>query len=117
MTSVRAWMFTAPREPMREVSREESPGPGEVLVRVAGCGICHTDLGFYYDGVPTRHPLPLVLGHEIGAVVGEVGAGAEAWLGKPVVVPAVMPCGDCDARSASCARPLRPRGCPTPRAS
>jgi 6-hydroxycyclohex-1-ene-1-carbonyl-CoA dehydrogenase len=67
------------------------------VVQVAGCGVCHTDLGFVYDGVPTRHPLPLTLGHEISGVVVEAGPGAAVWLGKAVVVPAVMPCGTCDA--------------------
>jgi 6-hydroxycyclohex-1-ene-1-carbonyl-CoA dehydrogenase len=64
---------------------------------VAGCGVCHTDLGFCFDAVPTRHPLPLTLGHEISGVVVAAGPGAERWLGKAVVVPAVMPCGACDA--------------------
>jgi 6-hydroxycyclohex-1-ene-1-carbonyl-CoA dehydrogenase len=72
------------------------PGAGEVRVRVAGCGLCHTDLGFSYGGVRTRHPLPLVLGHEIAGVVEATGAGAETWLGVAVVVPAVIPCGECD---------------------
>jgi len=97
MVEVRAWAFTAPGEPLREQVRTESPAPGEVIVKVAGCGICHTDLGFYYDAVPTRHALPLVLGHEISGAVVEAGKGAEAWLGRAVVVPAVMPCGECAA--------------------
>jgi len=63
---------------------------------VAGCGVCHTDLGFYYDGVRTRHPMPLTLGHEISGRVIATGAGAEAWQGKAVIIPAVMPCGKCD---------------------
>ncbi len=53
------WMVREPGEPMVREEREASPGPGEVVVRVAGCGVCHTDLGFYYEGVPTRHPFPL----------------------------------------------------------
>jgi 6-hydroxycyclohex-1-ene-1-carbonyl-CoA dehydrogenase len=77
--------------------REETPGPEEALVEVAGCGVCHTDLGFYYDGVPTRHGFPLTLGHEVSGTVVEAGEGAEAWIGKQVVVPAVTPCGKCDA--------------------
>ena len=76
---------------------EESPEDGEVIVEVAGCGVCHTDLGFVYDGVPTRHELPLTLGHEISGVVVQAGAGAEDWLGQQVVVPAVIPCGQCRA--------------------
>jgi 6-hydroxycyclohex-1-ene-1-carbonyl-CoA dehydrogenase len=67
-------------------------GPGEVLVEIAGCGVCHTDLSYYYFGVPTVSKPPLTLGHEIS---GRVVAGEESWLGKEVVVPAVMPCNDC----------------------
>jgi len=69
------------------------PSAGEVVVEVAGCGVCHTDLGFYYDGVRVKSPLPLTLGHEIS---GRVVAGAEAWQGKAVIVPAVIPCGECE---------------------
>lgn len=82
---------------MLERTRDEQPGAGEVIVKVAGCGVCHTDLGYYYDGVPTRHPFPLTLGHEVSGVVVSAGAGAESWVGKNVVVPAVIPCGTCDA--------------------
>ena len=66
--------------------------PGEVLVEVAGCGVCHTDLGYFYDGVPTVSKPPLTLGHEIS---GTVVAGDQAWIGKEVIVPAVMPCRKC----------------------
>jgi len=66
--------------------------PGEVLVEVAGCGVCHTDLGYFYDGVPTVSKPPLTLGHEIA---GTVVAGDEAWMGKEVIIPAVMPCRKC----------------------
>jgi 6-hydroxycyclohex-1-ene-1-carbonyl-CoA dehydrogenase len=52
--------------------------PGEVLVEVAGCGVCHTDLGYFYDGVPTVSKPPLTLGHEIS---GTVVAGDQAWIG------------------------------------
>jgi 6-hydroxycyclohex-1-ene-1-carbonyl-CoA dehydrogenase len=65
-------------------------------VAVAGCGVCHTDLGYYYDGVRTKHALPLALGHEVSGRVVACGAGAEAWAGKAVIVPAVLPCGECD---------------------
>lgn len=65
---------------------------GEVLVEVAGCGVCHTDLGYFYDGVPTMQKPPLALGHEIAGVVV---AGDPAWVGKEVIIPAVMPCRTC----------------------
>lgn len=74
-----------------------TPAAGEVVLEVAGCGLCHTDIGFAYGGVPTRHPLPLVLGHEIAGRVVAAGAGAESWIGKTVIVPAVIPCGTCAA--------------------
>ncbi len=72
------------------------PDPGEVIVEIAGCGVCHTDLGFLYDGVRTNHQLPLTLGHEISGRVIEAGEGAGKWLGRAVIIPAVIPCGVCD---------------------
>jgi 6-hydroxycyclohex-1-ene-1-carbonyl-CoA dehydrogenase len=109
---IAAWTVVRPSEPLVLEHRRESPGAGEVIVAVAGCGVCHTDLGFYYEGVPTRHPFPLTLGHEVSGVVVEAGPGAEAWLDRPVVVPAVLPCGDCPAcragRGAVCPRQIFP---------
>jgi len=67
--------------------------PNEALVEIAGCGVCHTDLGYFYDGVPTVTKPPLTLGHEIS---GTVVAGDSRLLGKEVIVPAVMPCSKCD---------------------
>ena len=90
------WMFTAPGAPLQRADFVAHPGAGEVVVAVAGCGVCHTDLGYYYDGVRTNQPLPLALGHEISGHVVAAGAGAESWLGRAVIVPAVLPCGACD---------------------
>lgn len=91
------WWMTAPREPMVRAGFDPfPPSPGEVVVAVAGCGVCHTDLGFYYDGVRVKSPLPLALGHEISGRVVAAGAGAETWQGKAVIVPAVIPCGGCE---------------------
>ncbi len=70
--------------------------PGTVRVRVAGCGVCHTDISFYTGQVRTRHPLPLVLGHEIAGTVVEASPGEDALLGRDVIVPAVIPCGACE---------------------
>ena len=66
-------------------------GEGDALVEVAGCGVCHTDLSYFYDGVPTVSKPPLTLGHEIS---GTVVAGPDAVMGKTVIIPAVMPCND-----------------------
>jgi len=71
--------------------------PDEVIIEVKGCGVCHTDIGFAYEGIPTRHALPLILGHEIAGRVVLAGERAGSWLGRSVIVPAVIPCGGCDA--------------------
>lgn len=75
---------------------EPAPGADEVRVRVAGCGVCHTDIGFWRDGVPTRRPLPLTLGHEVSGVVDAAGEAWRSLVGREVIVPAVIPCGVCD---------------------
>ncbi len=90
------WLMTAPGAPLERAAFAADPGPGEVAVAIAGCGVCHTDLGYYYDGVRTNHPLPLALGHEISGRVVAAGDGASDWLGRAVIVPAVLPCGECD---------------------
>lgn len=66
---------------------------GEALVEIKGCGVCHTDISYFYMGVPTEHKPPLTLGHEISGVVV---AGPSELIGKEVVVPAVMPCNNCE---------------------
>jgi 6-hydroxycyclohex-1-ene-1-carbonyl-CoA dehydrogenase len=91
------WLMTAVKAPLQRVDFDATPtAPAEVTVQIAGCGLCHTDLGYYYDGVRTNHPLPLALGHEIAGRVVAAGPGAESWLGKAVIVPSVMPCGECE---------------------
>lgn len=90
------WLMTAVKTPLERAAFDATPGAGEVTVAVAGCGVCHTDLGYLYDGVRTQHALPLALGHEVSGRVVACGAGAEQWAGKAVIVPAVLPCGTCD---------------------
>lgn len=84
-------------------------GPGEVIVKVAGCGVCHTDLSFWHSGVQTKHALPLTLGHEISGVVV---SGDEKWMNRSVIIPAVLPCGECEfcknGRSNICRKQLMP---------
>jgi 6-hydroxycyclohex-1-ene-1-carbonyl-CoA dehydrogenase len=94
---MRALQLVAPTAPLelRDVPRPV-PADDQVLVRVAGCGVCHTDIGFWMDGVPTKHPLPLTLGHEVSGTVVEAGAGFRDLVGREVIVPAVIPCGACD---------------------
>ena len=83
--------------------------PHEALVQIAGCGVCHTDLSFWHYGVKTKKELPLTLGHEIS---GRVIAGSDEWVGKKVIIPAVLPCGECElckkGRSNICQNQLMP---------
>jgi 6-hydroxycyclohex-1-ene-1-carbonyl-CoA dehydrogenase len=92
-TSIKTWQMTVPGT----LTRTEIPVPelqaGEVLVEVRGCGVCHTDLSYFYMGVRTDHPPPLSLGHEISGVVV---AGDPKLLGKEVIIPAVLPCNKCE---------------------
>ncbi len=77
---------------VEEVERPK-PDVGEVLVRVAACGICRTDL-HYLHGVPTFQKPPLILGHEISGVVE--GPADEPLQGQRVLLPPVIPCGHCE---------------------
>lgn len=103
--TIKTWQMVQPTAYNRETGEtlagrlaiKEIPTPeldsSQVLVEIAGCGICHTDLGYFYDGVPTVSEPPLTLGHEIS---GTVIAGDESWIGKEVLIPAVMPCRRCE---------------------
>ncbi len=88
------------------------PANNEVVVQVAGCGVCHTDIGFWRDGVPTKKPVPLTLGHEISGTVIEAGADYADMVGREVIVPAVIPCGTCElcrqGRENVCRQQLMP---------
>jgi 6-hydroxycyclohex-1-ene-1-carbonyl-CoA dehydrogenase len=107
------FQLEAPRRPLqRREFVSLVPGAEEVIVEVAGCGVCHTDIGFAFEGVPTRHPLPLILGHEISGRVIATGESSGNWQGCPVIVPAVIPCGVCPAcragRSTLCRQQFMP---------
>lgn len=72
----------------------DAPNAGEVLVDIAACGICHTDLHVIKEEV--SFPRPAVLGHEISGIVAEVGEGVEhVRAGDRVVASFIMPCGSC----------------------
>ncbi|MHC4547381.1 MAG: 6-hydroxycyclohex-1-ene-1-carbonyl-CoA dehydrogenase [Planctomycetota bacterium] len=91
-----SWRMVDPGDPLALTrSPLPEPGPGEVLLQVRACGLCHTDVGFLYGGVRPNAALPLTLGHEI---LGDVVATAEdtaPLAGRTFIVPAVLPCGDC----------------------
>jgi L-iditol 2-dehydrogenase len=67
-------------------------GPGELLIKVATCGICGTDLKKIHTG---SHSVPRIFGHEMSGTVAKVGEGAHFKVGERVVVHHHVPCGDC----------------------
>ena len=70
------------------------PGPGEALVRVQACGVCHTDL-HYREGA-INDDYPFLLGHEASGTVERVGPGVETVLeGDFVILAWRSPCGSC----------------------
>jgi alcohol dehydrogenase, propanol-preferring len=71
---------------------------GEILVKVAACGLCHTDLHYIDHGVPTvKHP-PLILGHEATGIVARTAPGVTSMKeGDRVLLPAILTCGQCAA--------------------
>ena len=91
-----ALVLRAPRQLSLEPFTPAALGAGDVRVRVAGCGVCHTDLSFYTGQVRTRHPLPLVLGHEIAGTVVDAADPHAELIGHDVIVPAVIPCDTCE---------------------
>lgn len=95
--TIACWELRTLGEPLVQAIRPAGElSPDEVLVRVAGCGVCHTDLGYIYDGVRTRHELPLTLGHEIAGTVERADVRHADLIGRAVVVTAVIPCGECE---------------------
>lgn len=94
---MKAAVFSGPDRPL---VIEEVPvpqiGPAEILVKVASCGVCHTDLHYLDHGVPTFKAPPLILGHEASGTVAAVGEGVTTFKeGDRVLLPAVMTCGSC----------------------
>src|SRR4051794_9023507 len=76
---MRAMVFERAGTPLREAELEQPvPGPGEVRLRVRGCGVCRTDLHIV-DGELAEPKLPLVLGHQIVATVAERGPDAKRF--------------------------------------
>ena len=72
------------------------PGPGEALVRVQACGVCHTDL-HYREGA-INDEFPFLLGHEAAGVVEAVGDGVtNVAAGDFVIIAWRAPCGNCRA--------------------
>ena len=74
---------------------EPTPGPGEVLVHVAACGICGSDV-HGYDGSSGRRIPPIVMGHEAAGRIAAVGAGVKGFAtGDRVTFDSTIYCGVC----------------------
>src|SRR6201992_2303636 len=100
-TTMRAERFYADT---KKVELEEvpipEPGPGEVLVKVAFCGICHSDLSLINGTFPAQAPV-VTQGHEASGIIAKLGPDVTGWAeGDRVVVAAGRPCQRC----ANCRR-------------
>ena len=83
----------------------ESPHRGEVMVKIAACGVCHSDLSATNGTIPM--PPPLVIGHEAAGVIEEVGEGVDdIAVGDHVAIVWIPMCGQChycvEGRPALC---------------
>ena len=88
-----AWKANAPLS-IEEVDLE-GPKAGEVLIKMIATGVCHTD-AFTLSGADPEGLFPVILGHEGGAIVEEVGEGVTSLRKGDHVIPLYTPeCGDC----------------------
>ncbi|MDO5747864.1 MAG: zinc-binding dehydrogenase [Actinomycetaceae bacterium] len=84
-----------------ETIRTPRPRSREVLIKVTGCGMCHSDL--HVLGGAIAFPKPAVLGHEVAGQIVEIGPGCENYpfeVGQKVAGGFLMPCGTCEACNA-----------------
>jgi propanol-preferring alcohol dehydrogenase len=94
---MKAMVLEGARQPLRQMELPvPAPGAGQVLLRVRACAVCRTDL-HVVDGELDSPKLPLILGHEIVAVIAEVGPGVTRFSkGERVGVPWLgWTCGEC----------------------
>ncbi|MEI5996504.1 alcohol dehydrogenase catalytic domain-containing protein [Paraburkholderia bengalensis] len=79
MRKMRAVQVSGPGGSLELVERDvPAPGPGQVLIKVQACGICHSD-SLTKDGLWPGLTFPRVPGHEVAGVIDTVGAGVEGW--------------------------------------
>ncbi len=107
--SVVSFRLTAQGRPLEMDERHlPVPGPGQVLLGVAGCVLGQNEVALISGAVAPGRALPLVPGSGSSGVVIRAGAGCEELLGRPVLVPGVLPCGECEL-----CRGGRANACPT----
>jgi len=95
---MKAAVFHGPNQPLK-IEEVETPkiGPGEILVKIAACGVCNTDMHYIDHGVPTFKKPPMILGHEPSGTVAEVGENVQGFeVGDRVLIPPVFSCGYCE---------------------
>ncbi|MFC9237367.1 S-(hydroxymethyl)mycothiol dehydrogenase [Streptomyces decoyicus] len=94
---VRGVIAPGKNEPVRlETILVPDPGPGEAVVKIQACGVCHTDLHYKQGGI--NDDFPFLLGHEAAGVVESVGAGVtDVAPGDFVVLNWRAVCGQCRA--------------------
>ena len=92
----RAAILEAPGQPLVIGTVQiDNPGPHEVLIRTAACGLCHSDLHFIEGTYP--HPLPAIPGHEAAGIVEKVGSEVRTVkVGDAVVTCLSAFCGHCE---------------------
>jgi len=92
-TSMRAVVYRGINDMRLETVPVPSIGPGELLIKIATCGVCGTDLKKIHMG---SHSAPRIFGHEMAGVVAEVGAGVTNYaVGDRVMTFHHVPCGEC----------------------
>lgn len=94
---MKAAVFHGPNQPLK-IEEVENPKIyfHEILVKVAACGVCNTDLHYIDHGVPTFKKPPMILGHEPSGIVEDVGAQVKNFkAGDHVLIPPVFSCGHC----------------------
>ena len=97
MQQVQAVVALAKGEPVTLTTiNVPDPGPGEALVQIQACGVCHTDLHYREGGI--NDEFPFLLGHEAAGVVEAVGEGVtEVAVGDFVILNWRAVCGQCRA--------------------
>jgi 6-hydroxycyclohex-1-ene-1-carbonyl-CoA dehydrogenase len=95
---MKAAVYHGPNQPLDLTDMPKpTPSAGEALIRIQGCGLCHTDLHYIEHGVKTFKQPPIVLGHEPAGIIAELGPGVEDHVvGDRVLIPSVYACRNCE---------------------
>ena len=98
MTKITAAFYRGNKSFTVDQVEAEPPGPGQVAIRVAYCGICGTDMHVFHGNMDARVGFERVIGHEMSGTVDAVGDGVTDFApGQKVVVRPLDHCGECPA--------------------